>query len=678
MADRIESIIRANTRKEVEFKYHQKELFFREATDRKIKAARRFEPILREKLGDKYPDMDWEKMAADFASMSGDSPDSINEESGFLLAVSIFILDAITPYSTGRPVNLILDDMLPPDSVYENIDEANDYFFYDVFEEKGTHPYYSNDLLMLVTRILSHRNSDFVTYGNRKNCLYLLDKATVLPQRPQVIEGNPKTRAIYEKLVAMVPASLIEEAREEYIKLFWTVADKYIESWLKLQKRKKKLENIVEYEDLQIKEKMLSHIRAGEFSFLEGGQHVSIDNRKELDKLDFIELNFNDNYCYGISAYPNLVNRYTRNFEDLNIIDPYKIIAGFFFLLEEKSDYVWFTGPAMSALCNAVNLLPWNWDSDFESEDWKKIDQERKNCTPHSSSFYRISLDKDKIGIPDYEYHLSPAQLIHAYTDAIAPRTMPDFPFSNVFINNAESMDLVKETIETYLVAHAVSNHKHSTVNDFDDIDSDLMTITEQKSEIENLKAMLAEKDNTDNLQRPQKPADDYKARISELETEISTLRNALEREKRIQNRIRSEKTDLEMAVRSEREELYSLRELVFSDENEPASDDKAEEVSFPLSTRLRHVVIGGHEAWLRKIRDMVPDVKFLGDRVPPKEMLKHTDVLWFQTHAGLSHSLFYKVMEDVRNLKVPVLYLTSSGSKSNAIQIYEYDSLHR
>lgn len=54
--------------------------------------------------------------------------------------------------------------------------------------------------------------------------------------------------------------------------------------------------------------------------------------------------------------------------------------------------------------------------------------------------------------------------------------------------------------------------------------------------------------------------------------------------------------------------------------------------------------------------------------------MLKHTDVLWFQTHAGLSHSLFYKVMDYVKNLNIPVLYLTSSGAKSNAMQIYEYD----
>ncbi len=674
MADRIESIIRENTRKEVESRYHQKELFFREATDRKIKAARRFEPVLKEKLGEKYPDMDWEKMAAEFASMSNFSPDTINEDSGFLLAVSIFVLDAITSVSPRRSVNLDLDKLLPPDSAFESIDEGNDYYFFDLFDAKGTHPYYSNELLLLVTRVLSHRNSDFVTYGTRKNCLYLLDRATVLSERPAPVEGNPRTREIYEKLVAMVPSPVIEEAKEEFIKLFWTVADKYIESWRKLQKRKKKLENIVEYEELQLKEKMFSHFRAGEFAFLEKGNPLAIDNRHELEKLEFIERNFNDGFCYGLSAYPTLVNRYTRNFEDLNISDPYKIIAGFFFLLDEKSDYVWLTGPAISALGNAVNLLPWKWDSDFEDKDWEKIGCEMKNCTQHSSSFYRITLGKEKLGLDDYDHYFSPAQLINAYTDIIAPRTIPEFPFSKVFADNAESMDLVKETIETYMVAHAVSNHQLSSVNLFDDIDYDTRTIREQKSEIENLKAMLELKDKAEKSQSSQEPSDKDKARISELEAEIVSLRNELEREKRIHNRIRREKAALETSVKSEREELYSLRELIFAGESDSSPDDKEEEITFPLSTRLKHVVIGGHEAWLKKIRDMVPDVKFLGDRSPAKEMLKHTDVLWFQTHAGLSHSLFYKVMDDVKNLKIPVLYLISSGARSNAMQIYEYD----
>ena len=86
----------------------------------------------------------------------------------------------------------------------------------------------------------------------------------------------------------------------------------------------------------------------------------------------------------------------------------------------------------------------------------------------------------------------------------------------------------------------------------------------------------------------------------------------------------------------------------------------------------MRHVVIGGHEEWLKKIKAMVPDVTFLGDRVPSKELLKHTDFLWFQTHAGLSRSLFYRIIDDAKTLKLTVKYFTSSSAKGNAIQLLE------
>lgn len=674
MADRIESLIREKTKGYASEKYWDKEIYTREATERKVKASRYFSPLLKEHFGEKYPTLDWDEEAALLSSMSTVGPDMINRDTKFLYGVSIYILDAISSTDNKYKVQEILDKILPPDSKYDDTDEKNDYYFFDLYEDLGDHPYYSEDLLSLVTRVLSHRNSDFVNYDKGSKCLYLLDKATVSNAPLSPIEGNPKTREIFEKLIDLIPPQYIEEAKEAYKSLFWTLIDRYLEARGKLKKHKAKIENLVEYGKFKFKERALNHIETKESSFFGKSTDTSLaDNMQKLDEITFIDTNFNDFFCTGMTAFPSLRNRYTRGFEEIEIDDPYKIVSGYLFLLDEQSEYAWLLGPAMSTLSNGANLLPWKYDFGFSEDTWEEIDKKRKNTTLHSSSYYTINLNGEMIGIPGYKHNISAAQLLFAYTNTISPRFTPDLPFLKDF-ETIEDKELVKETLSSYSVLHSMAEKIESDVNDADTSNSHFEYVKELRNKVETLQSEISE--NTNNtkisvsIEHSVKDEDDTHA----LEAEIKRLKKALDRERHIQSQIRNDKIALEKEINSEREELYSLRELIFSRDNEEENsvENKKDSISFPISTAMRHVVIGGHEEWLKKIKAMVPDVTFLGDRVPSKELLKHTDFLWFQTHAGLSHSLFYKIIDDAKTLKLPVKYFTSSSAKGNAIQLLE------
>ena len=676
MADRIESLIREKTKGYASEKYWNKEIYTKEATERKVKASRYFSPILKERLGEKYPNLDWEEEAALLSSISTVSPDMVNRETQFLYGVSIYILDAISATDSKYKVQDKLDEILPPDSKYDDIDEENDYYFFDLYEDMGDHPYYTDDLLLLVTRVLSHRNSDFVNYDKGDKCLYLLDKATVSYAPLSPIEDTPKTREIFEKLIDLVPPQYIEEAKEAYKSLFWTLIDKHLEARGKLRKHKSKIENLVEYGKIQFKERALNHFETKESNFFGKSTDTSLaDNMQKLDEIDFIEINFNDFFCSGMTAFPSLRNRYTRGFEEIEIDDPYKIVAGYFFLLDEKSDYAWLLGPAMSTLSNGANLLPWKKDFEFSNDTWKNIERERKNETFHSSSFYKIQLNGDVVGISEYKYYASAAQLLFAYTDSIPPRFTPDLPFFKDF-ETFEDKELVKETLSSYSVLHPIAEKIESDVNDIDTSNSHYEYVKELRNKVETLQSEISEKNKPENINVSIEHSVKDEDKTQALESEIKRLKKALDRERHIQSQIRNDKIALEKEIKAEREELYTLRELIFSRDNEEENsvDNKKDSISFPISTAMRHVVIGGHEEWLKKIKAMVPDVTFLGDRVPSKELLRHTDILWFQTHAGLSHSLFYKIIDDAKTLRLPVKYFTSSSAKGNAIQLFEED----
>ena len=76
---------------------------------------------------------------------------------------------------------------------------------------------------------------------------------------------------------------------------------------------------------------------------------------------------------------------------------------------------------------------------------------------------------------------------------------------------------------------------------------------------------------------------------------------------------------------------------------------ENADKIQLPYTTKQRVVIFGGHATWLKAIKPMLPNVKFIDPYTKPDaNLIRHADVVWVQTNA-MPHSFYGKIMEIVR-----------------------------
>jgi len=114
--------------------------------------------------------------------------------------------------------------------------------------------------------------------------------------------------------------------------------------------------------------------------------------------------------------------------------------------------------------------------------------------------------------------------------------------------------------------------------------------------------------------------------------------------------------------------ELAKLRELFFSLNVENVSDNiKDACVNLEQLRNLRAVVVGGHERWQQRLRNLLPEWKYIGaEQVNfPLNLLDKVDVVFF--YAGyVNHAVYYRMINEIRRRKIRIEYL----QKNNESQV--------
>ena len=101
---------------------------------------------------------------------------------------------------------------------------------------------------------------------------------------------------------------------------------------------------------------------------------------------------------------------------------------------------------------------------------------------------------------------------------------------------------------------------------------------------------------------------------------------------------------------------------------------ENADKIQLPYTTKQRVVIFGGHATWLKAIKPMLPNVKFIDPYTKPDaNLIRHADVVWMQTNA-MPHSFYGKIMEIVRQRKIPVKYFAYASADKCAKQLAEDD----
>lgn len=181
---------------------------------------------------------------------------------------------------------------------------------------------------------------------------------------------------------------------------------------------------------------------------------------------------------------------------------------------------------------------------------------------------------------------------------------------------------------------------------------------------------------NTDNIITDTKcNANDYENEIERLKRHIAKLSAENESMSKQLSNYDKRYNSLIESVKSERRELYDLRELVFNSQNNNETECiNNTTIVYPYCLKRKTVVIGGTNPWANAIKAKFNNVKVIdGLSMPNDDLIKYANIIWIQVDC-MKHKHYYKIINIARSYNIPVRYFTYKGIMSCCNQLVEND----
>lgn len=609
----------------------------------------------------------------------------------YSLAAAIWMLDAIR-------TNHRIDDalaILPRDK--EKLDSVK--------IPSCTSPCYSEAVIRSMVYVILHRNEDCVGIDKPEKPpleFPVTDSYTAAGTQHQSVDS----RNLFDSLIGMISQESINEAVNSYSVQIRDVLSRYYSCLSKLLKQKQKYQKIIknliqemdelnaEATELSNKSHSIAKAKAMPLptnhmaglstqsemtiqlsSLMERGKTTITQIEANQEKRSQAEAKIRDFLYDSIerSWWPEeaWAEKYSEEIanrvSEFETADPYEICFAFYYLLDKGEYLPWLYYPTSVLLSYAATQLPWcggdikkyldatDTTSADVYESTKKLNLHKDNSTEDSESI-QIRWNTLSLILEDPEegtVRFSPSTAIYSLTDGtIVPR-------------NTADVDELYDSLSD------------GGVGD----DRDIALYSAYVSVLSNLKDRIDFPDSTDGNKDKQEIAQ-LKAQCNAYELELEQLK--AECEKKRQAVYKADKTIAELKSQieedaserqKEKQELNDLRELIYILTNDAASDEKEPaktQTEFPYHTSKKHIVYGGHPTWLKAIRPMVPDVKFV-EGFPSTEQIKGAEIVWLQTNY-LSHKAFYKIIDIVRSKNIPLRYFTSASATKCAEQLVKAD----
>lgn len=564
---------------------------------------------------------------------------------------------------------------------------------------KCVSPCYSESVIRSMVYAILHRNDNCIGLTNPKKMPAdnpVADSYTVASKQHQDVPS----RRTYEGILKLLPEDLVDNAVNSFALQSKAALTRYFACrarWVKkesqyaaeikrlneeLEAISNKVENIAKkataYFDGKVVPKVLNDVPSISPDMDLGIQFASVKEQAQviLDKIDAVHEKEDalydevDQFTYDSIAcsywteetwakyYPKLVARRAAKFA---VADPYEICFAFYYLIDEGDYLPWLYYPTNVLLSFAAAQLPWSGGAVKEY-----VDESSNRTRDIIENLPRLNIyddykTKDSRMIPIGWNELSlqlpsdseerdmlrhtPAKAIYAFTNgALVPR-------------NTKNADVFADAL-----------HKSG------------VTSTEGKAVYGAYISLLSNLEERINF-----PADDtetLKEQCKAYERQIEKLKAETEKQK--QELYQAQKALTEASAKSEKQaktqaaekqELNDLRELVFALTNDADSDKEEVKTKtiFPYHTTKKHIVFGGHPTWLKAIKPLLPDVRFIEGQ-PSSEQVKGAEVVWLQTNY-MSHKAFYKIIDIVRSKNIPLRYFTSASATKGAEQVVAADS---
>lgn len=163
----------------------------------------------------------------------------------------------------------------------------------------------------------------------------------------------------------------------------------------------------------------------------------------------------------------------------------------------------------------------------------------------------------------------------------------------------------------------------------------------------------------------------------NQLKQEIQKLRENIEnlynQREILLNNISKLKNELK-AYEQDLQELYKLREILF--EKEVKTQEPKEELDLSVLKDKRLVIIGGINDWINSLKKFFHEstVYLEADRLNYDEnsVFNAVDLVVFNTKY-LSHSAYYKAINQIKKLNIPYLFINHNNIKLSLSQIVDF-----
>ena len=597
-----------------------------------------------------YPAFGTAEVFAQFcAPCPTDTFNGLDEKYHIETAAAIWILDRLR--NSGR-----LDDAL--EFLPESREELDKIDLPDV-----TDSVHCDDLIRGMLYVIRYRNSSKSGFDAAK---IFMDGADAGIGGDMIDDDSARKR--FEGVMGLLDKDTVDEMRERFTAYVTALTENCLDVYARLHDKVAVLTenkiNMIEKEIAisQTAEGSLSVLNLSDDSF-ETTVTATSDTREdafgieeELQKAIFREESFYMNVMllsaeHRSQMYDVLTDELYARLYRPAIGDPFGMCFAFLSLLDSGSDIVWLYNLPYVILADVCLELPWAAAGQVNAPGeqpkpapafYEAAKEPEKYITPPSDSV----LDQ-KLVLPPFagtaDGKISFAQLVYLFSGLTPPRGMPELSYVKaLFADSGLSDREIDILYEYFALACSLSRRDENYVfideEDGDDgedaeesvSDENARELRELKRENKNLKAMLNKLEHR--LRESAEALDNMSGSLDEANAELGELRSMIRE-----------------ADHSEKE--YSVT------------------VTFPYTAQKRAVVFGGHSTWLKAIRPLLPNVRFVEPSAQPNTgLIMNADVIWIQTNA-MSHSDFYKIIDVVRKHKIEIRYFKYASAEKCAEQ---------
>ena len=624
---------------------------------RRMKAVGNLYQQFIDRFAEKYSMSDVEKSFAHVSSLPISTYDRLDDDTSFMLGAAIWMLDH-------------LKDAGHLEDAFELLPHMSEAYMPDVYDTC-----YGFDVLTGMLQIIRDRSN------------------------ADTIASTSEPDSVFKKLLALIPDMDKELAVADFKERFWNWADLYFQGLDKLlaenhknsQALSRLLKQCKAFDEEHFKPKkavpVMMMAKAPVSTALPPlfGKRDPDDPRRQMqdmiDRMDRLRNKMDEvlDKCsdYQIMAPQVCISDKQRVQEiagkeltdalcKFPIADPYEICFAVLYMFDQDDDYIWTYGFALAVATRAASMLPWGQNRyDADEDVYEPVKLEPK--------WYESDYIEDtEIDGAFYDSNL--AQIIYEYSGGVLPRTMGRYDRLKPVLKKrglkpaqiATACALMDVLCEASRTCESVGKSGNGSDEAEDSIAAE---VTEREDVAIDTVSADQETVSSDI---------DLVAENERLQKELARLREQSKRQLYEASRENRElKEQLRVAAQEKEEnvqELADLREIVFNHQLEQEEVEETK-ISFPCHTKLRAVVFGGHDSWLREIKFKLPDVRFYGENLSSPEVIRKADVVWIQSNC-IGHKSFYGIIDLCRRYNKKVRYFKYASAIKCAEQVVEDESI--